>query len=128
MSNTSPKVDEEVEIQFNAVIDAKWYLYSSDFDPDLGPMVTEFFYQENDTYELLGEIIPVNPKQKFDSLWMGDYTYFSGKGQFIQKVKVLSEDFKIEGNYTYQVCSDIDGKCIPFDDDFSLGLKKKIKR
>jgi len=127
LSKETPVVGDEVEIQFNAVIDAKWYLYSSDFDPDLGPMVTEFFFEENETYELIGKIVPVNPKQKFDSLWMGDYTYFSGKGQFTQKVKLLSETFQIEGSYTYQVCSDIDGKCIPFDDDFSLGIKKKSK-
>ncbi|MEP5613260.1 MAG: cytochrome c biogenesis protein CcdA [Cyclobacteriaceae bacterium] len=125
LDKENPTVGDEVEVQFNAIIDAKWYLYSSDFDPDLGPMVTEFFFEANDTYELLGEIVPVNPKQKFDSLWMGDYTYFSGKGQFTQKVKILSEAYQIEGNYTYQVCSDIDGKCIPFDDDFSLGTKKK---
>ncbi len=121
LSNENPAVGDEVEIRFNSTIDDTWYLYSSDFDPDLGPMVTEFFFEENDTYERVGEIIPVNPKKKFDSLWMGEYTYFSEKGQFIQKVKILKEDFSITGNYTYQVCSDIDGKCIPFDDDFTLG-------
>ncbi len=115
-----------VEIRFNATIDDTWYLYSSDFDPDLGPMVTEFFFEENDTYERIGEVVPVNPKKKFDSLWMGEYTYFSVKGQFTQKVKILTDEFNISGNYTYQVCSDIDGKCIPFDDDFDLGVKKKL--
>ncbi len=123
LSNENPDIGEEVEIRFNSTIDNTWYLYSSDFDPDLGPMVTEFFFEENDTYELIEEIIPVNPKKKFDSLWMGEYTYFSEKGLFIQKVKILKEDFSITGNYTYQVCSDIDGKCIPFDDDFNLGSK-----
>ena len=121
LSNENPATGEEVEIRFNSIIDDTWYLYSSDFDPDLGPMVTEFFFEENDSYERIGEIVPVNPKMKFDSLWMGEYTYFSGKGQFIQKIKILKEDFSINGNYTYQVCSDIDGKCIPFDDDFNLG-------
>jgi thiol:disulfide interchange protein DsbD len=123
LDNPTPSIGEEIEIKFQATIDAKWYLYSSDFDPDLGPMVTEFLFEENDTYERLGGIVPVNPKKKFDSLWMGEYTYFSGKGLFTQKVKILKEDFTISGNYTYQVCSDIDGKCIPFDDDFSLGVK-----
>ena len=97
LSNENPAVGDEVEIRFNSTIDDTWYLYSSDFDPDLGPMVTEFFFEENDTYERVGEIIPVNPKKKFDSLWMGEYTYFSKKGQFIQKVKILKEDFSITG-------------------------------
>ncbi|MEM7299386.1 MAG: cytochrome c biogenesis protein CcdA, partial [Bacteroidota bacterium] len=96
-------------------------------------MVTEFSFEESDSYELIGEITPINPKKKYDSaIWMGEYTYFIKEGLFKQKVKVLKEDFEIKGNYIYQVCSDIDGKCIPFDDDFALisgsakkGSKKK---
>ncbi len=121
MSNPSPSVGEQVEIQFKAKIDDEWYLYSSDFDPNLGPMVTEFFFDENDSYELAGVLTPVSPKKKYDSLWLGEYTYFKKEGLFVQKVKILKDPFTISGNYTYQICSDIDGKCIPFDDDFELG-------
>lgn len=125
LSEQTPSVGEEVEIRFKAKIDQDWYLYSSDFDPDLGPMVTEFNFETNDTYELVGEIEPINPSRKYDSaIWMGEYTYFKKEGLFIQKVKILKEEFSISGNYTYQVCSDIDGKCIPFDDEFALGSKK----
>ncbi|WP_420317137.1 thioredoxin family protein [Ekhidna sp.] len=132
-SKTNPEIGDEVEIKFKATIEKDWYLYSSDFDPDLGPLITEFSFDENDTYELVGELTPVNPKKKYDSLWEGEYTYFKKKGLFIQKVKILKEDFKITGGYFYQVCSDIDGKCIPFEDEFTLGdtsnnggdLKKK---
>ncbi len=124
LSEQSPAIGDEIEIRFKAKIEQDWYLYSSDFDPDLGPMVTEFFFNENETYELIGGIEAINPKRTYDSvIWMGEYTYFKKEGLFIQKVKILQEDFKITGNYTYQVCSDIDGKCIPFDDDFSLGSK-----
>lgn len=124
LSEQSPAIGDEIEIRFKAKIEQDWYLYSSDFDPDLGPMVTEFFFNENETYELIGGIEAINPKRTYDSvIWMGEYTYFKKEGLFIQKVKILQEDFNITGNYTYQVCSDIDGKCIPFDDDFSLGSK-----
>ena len=112
------EVGQELDLIFNAVIDQNWYLYSSDFDPDLGPMVTEFTFEPNESYELIGEIRPINPKKKYDELWEGEYTYFVGKGQFRQTVKVLTPDFKVSGSYSYQVCSDIDGKCIPFDEEF----------
>jgi thiol:disulfide interchange protein DsbD len=126
LSENQPKVGDELEIRFKAKIEQDWYLYSSDFDPDLGPMVTEFAFEENGSYELIGSIKPINPNRAYDSvIWMGEYTYFKKEGLFIQKVKVLSEDFSITGNYTYQVCSDVDGKCIPFDDEFSLGNEKK---
>lgn len=136
LSDASPGVGDEIEVRFKAKIDKDWYLYSSDFDPDLGPMVTEFEFEEDDSFELLGEIEPINPLRKYDSvIWEGEYSYFKKEGLFIQKVKILKEDFKISGNYLYQVCSDVDGKCIPFDEEFALGsrvakkgdLKKKTE-
>ena len=121
LSNSTPKVGEEVEVQFKAKIDKDWYLYSSDFDPELGPMVTQFSFSENDSYQLINSIVPVNPKKKYDSIvWLGEYTYFEEEGLFKQRIKILAEDFNISGNYQYQVCTDIDGKCIPFDDDFTI--------
>ncbi len=120
LSNASPSVGETIDVVFTATIEKDWYLYSSDFDPDLGPMVTEFEFEPNDTYELVGGIVPQNPKKKYDSLWEGEYTYFKEKGAFIQKVKILKENYKINGLYLYQVCSDVDGKCIPFEEEFEF--------
>ena len=119
-SKKEVKTGENFDIFFNVIIDNNWYLYSSDFDPDLGPMVTEFIFEPNDSYELVGEIQPINPKKKYDELWEGEYTYFVGKAQFRQTVRAISKDLNIRGSYSYQVCSDIDGKCIPFDDEFAI--------
>lgn len=128
LSNEDPEVGEEVEIRFEATIDPSWYLYSSDFDPDLGPKVSEFFFNEDPSYELIGKIVPINPKEKYDSIFLGNYTYFVEKGLFIQKVKILKEDFTITGDYNFQVCSDIDGLCIPGGDEFRLGKKKSTRK
>ncbi|MFD1187738.1 protein-disulfide reductase DsbD family protein [Pontibacter rugosus] len=115
---------EEVELIFNVKIDKDWYLYSSDFDPDLGPMVTEFKFQKHPSYELIGKIVPVKPKKKYDDIWEGEYTYFTGTAQFRQKIRVLKPDLLVKGTYEYQVCTDVDGRCIPFDDDFSFTTKQ----
>ncbi len=120
LSDASPESGDEIEILFNATIEKDWYLYSSDFDPDLGPMVTEFEFQPAPGYELVGGIIPKDPKKKYDSLWEGEYTYFKEHGTFIQRVKIIDPNFQIRGKYSYQVCSDIDGKCIPFEEEFSF--------
>ncbi|MEJ8756416.1 cytochrome c biogenesis protein CcdA [Pontibacter sp. H259] len=117
-------VGDEVELIFNARIDKDWYLYSSDFDPDLGPMVTTFTFAKHPSYELVGKIKPVSPKKKYDDLWGGEYTYFTGKAQFRQKIRVLQPELLVKGNYEYQVCTDIDGRCIPFDDDFAFTNKQ----
>ncbi|MBC6426897.1 MAG: thioredoxin family protein [Ekhidna sp.] len=125
ISNESPKAGDEIILSFEAEIENDWYLYSSDFDPELGPLVTEFNFDLNDSFELIGKIDPVNPKKKYDSLWEGEYTYFKKKGLFEQKVKIIKDDFAIAGSYYYQVCSDIDGKCIPFEDEFSFSSDQK---
>ncbi len=122
VSKDSVAVGDEVELIFRAVIDKAWYLYSSDFDPDLGPMVTEFSFEKSNSYSLIGGIVPINPKKKYDDIWKGEVTYFKGMGEFRQKVKILDENLVIKGSYSYQVCSDIDGKCIPFDEDFTISV------
>ncbi|MEM1136447.1 MAG: LptF/LptG family permease [Bacteroidota bacterium] len=125
LSKQAASIDEEVELIFKATIDENWYLYSSDFDPDLGPMLTEFFFEENNSYALVGGIEPINPSKKYDSLiWEGEYTYFKKKGEFRQKVKVLSGDFAINVTVRGQTCSDIDGKCILFEENFVFNKLK----
>jgi len=109
---------EQVDLIFEVKIDKGWYLYSTDFDPDLGPMVTTFEFHPHSSYELVGEIKPVGSKRKYDDLWEGEYTYFTGKAEFRQTIKVLHSNVDIQGSYEYQVCTEIDGKCIPFDDKF----------
>ena len=123
-SETSVATGDEVDLIFDITIDSLWYLYSSDFDPELGPMVTEFHFIPHSSYELVGEIRPINPKEGYDEIFEGNYTYFRGKGEFRQTIKVLQSDLQVKGNYAYQVCTDVDGKCIPFDEDFEfLGLQ-----
>ena len=124
VSKKQVAVGEEVELIFNARIDKNWYLYSSDFDPNLGPMVTEFKFQKHPSYELVGKVVPVKPKKKYDDLWEGEYTYFIGTGQFKQKIRVLKPELLVKGTYEYQVCSDVSGQCIPFDDSFAFTNKQ----
>ena len=111
-------VGGEIDLVFSARIDLNWYLYSNDFDPDLGPMLTEFEFEPDGSFELIGQPLAVNPQKKFDDVWKGDVTYFKGSGEFRQRVRILTARPLIRSTVNYQVCSDIDGKCIPFEDDF----------
>ncbi|RNI31321.1 protein-disulfide reductase DsbD family protein [Rufibacter latericius] len=120
VSATEVKVGEEVELIFNAKIIPEWYLYSSDFDPDLGPIVTTFTFQKHPSYALVGKIKPVNPKKKFDQTWGGEYTYFVKTAQFRQRIKVLQPTLVVKGSYEYQVCSEVNGQCIPGEGDFNF--------
>ncbi len=120
VSKKEVKAGETVELIFTATITKDWYLYSSDFDPDLGPMVTTFAFTPHDSYQPVGKVQPVKPKKKYDDIWEGEYTYFTGKGEFRQTVKILKANPKIAGSIEYQVCSEIDGKCIPNTEEFTF--------
>ncbi|KAA6435924.1 thioredoxin fold domain-containing protein [Rufibacter glacialis] len=126
VSATEAKVGEEVELIFNVKIIPEWYLYSSDFDPDLGPIVTTFTFQKHPSYTLVGKIKPVNPKKKFDQMWGGEYTYFTKTAQFRQRVKVLQPTLVIKGSYEFQVCSEVNGQCIPGEGDFHFNQIKVV--
>lgn len=128
MSNTTPKAGEIVTVTFAADIDEDWYLYSTDFDPDLGPIVAEFVFTPHESYELIGNVKPINPEKKYDEIWEGEVSIFHGKAQFNQQLMILDPDYVIHGTYEYQVCSDIDGKCIFFDDNTFEFISKSSKK
>lgn len=128
VSATEVAVGDEVDLIFNAEIDGDWYLYSSDFDPDCGPMVTTFTFNENPSYKLVGDVKPIGAKKKFDEIFECDYTYFRNTAQFKQTIKVLQSKLDILATYEYQVCTDVDGKCIPFDDYFQFSKRIKVNQ
>ncbi len=126
LSQQTVEVGEEVDVIFYVEIQEDWYLYSSDFDPDLGPMVTEINLGPNGAYELVGDLKPIGAKEKYDEIWEGNYTYFTEKAEFRQTIKVTGADLQqISGSYGYQVCTDVTGQCIPFDDKFTININVK---
>ncbi|MEO9477703.1 MAG: cytochrome c biogenesis protein CcdA [Cyclobacteriaceae bacterium] len=125
-SKSEVVIGEEVDLIFKVVLDDTWYIYSSDFSKDVGPKVTEFWFTENDTYELVGGIKPINPKRKYDDIFEGEVSYFEYDAEFRQTVKILAENPVIAGDYEYQVCTTVDGKCIPGDGAFSFEEIKAV--
>lgn len=119
-SATSVKAGETIELIFTAKIDNNWYLYSSQFDCEDGPIKTSFTFVPDKSYQLVGDIVPINPIDKHDKIFECDVKIFKGSAEFRQKVKVLSAPLKISGTYEYQVCTELTGQCVPGDGDFSF--------
>ncbi|WP_050759318.1 protein-disulfide reductase DsbD family protein [Leeuwenhoekiella blandensis] len=120
---------DTITVFFEAKIPEDWYMYSSDFDPKLGPMVTEFNFYENEQFERLGNVEAIGQKKKYDELFEGEYTYFTKKAKFKQRFVIHSESPDIKGLVSYQICSDVNGQCIPFESDvavFNNVLKKPL--
>ncbi|MBC7488148.1 MAG: thioredoxin family protein [Cytophagaceae bacterium] len=120
LSKKEVSIGQTVDLIFEADIEDTWYLYSSDFDPNLGPNLTVITFEPNSTYKLVGKLKPIGAKKKYDDIWGGEYTYFKHKALFKQTVKILSEQVVIKGSYTYQVCTEVDGRCVTGDGEFEF--------
>ncbi|MFD3293751.1 cytochrome c biogenesis protein CcdA [Aquirufa sp. KTFRIE-69F] len=124
----NPKVGEQAEVIFKVAIEKDWYLYSSDFDKDLGPTVTTVTFKPGAGYQTVGELKAINPHSKNDTeIWNGTYTYFTGQAEFRQKIKITASAYTIEGSYDSQSCSNVSGLCVPIKGSFSLkGKAEKV--
>lgn len=129
VSKKEVKAGETLDLIFTAEIKEGWYLYSSDFDKDLGPVVAEFRFDENDNYELVGDIKPVGAKSKTDEvIWMGTYTYFTKKAEFRQTIRVKKDKPAIKVKLSAQACNDVDGRCVPVFKQFTFNDIKVVQK
>jgi thiol:disulfide interchange protein DsbD len=120
----NPTVGQSAEIIFKVKIDKGWYLYSSDFDKDLGPVVTTIKIKEGLGVSTDGPLRAINPHSKFDKeIWNGTYTYFTEEAEFRQTVKITSDAWKIDGSYDAQTCSNESGLCVPIKGPFVINSK-----
>jgi len=124
-SKKDVKVGETLEVLIKGDIQDTWHVYSNDFDPDLGPIVASFNFTKNDSYELVGKVIPIKPVKHFDEVWEGDVSYFEKKAEFRQTVKILKANLRVAGSFDYQACSDVSGRCVTGEEDFDLSLTAK---
>jgi len=123
----NPKVGEQAEVIFKVAIEKDWYLYSSDFDKDLGPTVTTVTFKPGSGYQTIGGLKAINPHSKNDTeIWNGTYTYFTDQAEFRQKIKITASDYTIEGSYDSQSCSNVSGLCVPIRGAFRLVGKAEV--
>jgi thiol:disulfide interchange protein len=106
-------IGDEVTLTLTSDIEKNWYMYSNDFDPNLGPIVAEIIFEKNKTFELVGKTIPVGAKKHYEDIWKGDVSIFTEKAVFKQKIKVLSENPNINISLYFQECNEISGVCMP---------------
>ena len=89
-SSKEAKVGDEVDLIFKATIDKDWYLYSSEFECEDGPIKTAFNLLPNASFQLIGNVVPVNPMDKYDDIFECDVKIFKKTAEFRQKIKILS--------------------------------------
>jgi thiol:disulfide interchange protein len=120
ISKSTAKVGDEIEIILRATIDEKWYMYANDFNPDCGPLLTEIQFSNPVNFVVSGPTKAVKSVAKHDEIFDCDVKIFKHTAEFRQKIKITGSPLKISGSIAGQVCTEIDGKCIPFEEDFSF--------
>ncbi|WP_339902412.1 cytochrome c biogenesis protein CcdA [uncultured Cyclobacterium sp.] len=122
LDQKNPQVGDELALIFKAAIPTNWYIYSNEFDPNLGPLLTEVKLEESKGIDLVGGLEAIGSKQKYDEIWEGYITYFEKEGLFHQKLIITEENAVIKGTLEYQMCSDITNQCINYQEDINITL------
>lgn len=115
---TQVNVGDEIDLLFKATIDNSWYMYSSEFDCEDGPIKTDFIFVPDDSFQLVGKVKAINPLDKHDKIFECDLKIFKSTAEFRQRIKILSSPLRISGEYESQVCTDLTGQCVPVNGDF----------
>ncbi len=104
--------DTEAEISFTATIEEGWHIYANELESDMGPLPTEFLFNESTDYKKVGKIKQGKFKSEYDKNFQMNLDFFEGKPVFKQRIKrIANSDFKITGELSYMVCDD--EKCLP---------------
>ena len=119
--------DSNFQLITNATIEEGWRLYSQNL-LDGGAIPTEFVYEENNSYILLGPTIESESITKFDPIFSLDQTYFESFSTFYQDIQIEKNISYLNAKIYFQACDDI--VCIFREADliFNLdGSKSEIK-
>ncbi|MBN4047139.1 thioredoxin fold domain-containing protein [bacterium AH-315-P13] len=99
--------DNEYELIFIANIDEHWAVYSQ-FVDDGGPIPTEFTFEENEAFTLIGSVIESdeNKVTKHDPVFDMIIPKFYTKGTFTQKIKLTNTEAIVKGSLVFMTCDD----------------------
>lgn len=112
--------EKTVDIQVN--IADGWHLYSQHVDNEIGPVPTNFVFEENPHVKLIGKVTEPTPIQEYDENFEAMLDFFEGKVVFSQRVSVKSAT-TLKGVVTYMLCNDT--MCLPpVDEQFSIEITK----
>lgn len=103
--------ETEIQIVFIGTIDTGWHVYSTDLPPG-GPISATFNTEKMEGAELVGKLTPQGKEiESFDKVFEMNLRYFEHTATFIQKLKVTSDTYLIEGYLEYGACND--ENCLP---------------
>ena len=115
--------DTEAEIVFTGEVEDGWHIYSTDL-PEGGPISATFNVDKIEGAEVAGKLMPRGTEiDKMDPIFQMQVRYFAGTATFVQKIKIVDENYNVTGYLEYGACND--ENCLPPTSvDFSFSGKK----
>ena len=115
--------DTEAEIVFTGEVEDGWHIYSTDL-PEGGPISATFNVDKIEGAEVVGKLMPRGTEiDKMDPIFQMQVRYFAGTATFVQKIKIVDENYNVTGYLEYGACND--ENCLrPTSVDFSFSGKK----
>ncbi|MFA8300439.1 MAG: protein-disulfide reductase DsbD domain-containing protein [Hyphomicrobiales bacterium] len=112
--------DKEFDLYFDANIEGKYHLYTTEDSGIDGPLPTEFTFEPSKDYQLIGGIeATTKPEKEYEPIWEAEIKFFSHKAQFKQRIRLSSDtQFPVKGEIAYQVCNET--SCIALYDDYEF--------
>ena len=109
---TAKKISDKMyELHMTATLQGKWHIYAQDAGE--GPEPTAFSFAKNPLVKLDDKVKEVGKLEKqYDPNFKSTLKFYSGKVDFVQKVKLKSAVATVvKGTVSYMVCDD--RKCLP---------------
>ena len=114
-------LNSDMVVFFEIVLDAGWYIYSTDQDPEVGPLPTKIHFKEDASYVVTNNPVPIKVEEKYDDVWNGTIRIIkSNGGGFKQSIRLLKKNAVLKGIISYTVCSEETGRCIFLEEDFEI--------
>ncbi|MDR0823505.1 MAG: thiol:disulfide interchange protein, partial [Prevotella sp.] len=113
------KGNSEVELTATFSIEPTWHIFDVTV-PEDGPMPTTISIESLKGATKIGKLKAINSKlkKKYDDIFQMEYGYYENQATFVQRLKITDKAaFVLEGDIRGQVCSEIDGQCIPIKID-----------
>ena len=106
------KVGDVIELILKGVVPKHQHMYANDFKCD--PIPYTLTLSENGAFKKMGEPVSVGFRKYIDEIFECEVKDFEDKAEIHQKIKILSDKFKLSAVIEYQTCTE--SMCLPHED------------
>lgn len=110
----------EADLVLVASIAPRWVVYSSDLKAGIGPLPAKLRKKPQSTVQFVDNLRSIGASRKQDTNWNAEISYFAGRAELRQRLKLPADGSPIEVILSGQACYEADGTCHLLRQDISV--------